>query len=120
MGRSDQFIGLTRRAMDWLDRHGAKEVDAETSYYYLPCFDYCEDERGLPLRVFELPNGVRLYESVQEEIWDSGPMYFTYIVDKEDYPIPGLSWNENDFYNALGYRLPQHDTLIYLGDDENV
>lgn len=83
MSRSDQYIGLNQKAWDFISEL-TKQFDYERDNFNIIDGNntFCEPEgfTGYKIRVFYNDN-VNEYgdfvETIQEEIWSSGPMYFS-------------------------------------------
>ncbi len=82
MSRSDQFMGLTSEAEDYLEKN---EITPETCPH---CGSYLAEEREIighysgmfgdeyPLHRHELTDGTTADTFLQASPWDSGPMFF--------------------------------------------
>jgi len=90
MARFTQYIGLSKEACDFLDKHEHKEL----GYYHMTEGIAMEEVSGRIIEVTvhkateedakygDFMDTVRLFvEVVQAEPWDSGPMIFTCLMD---------------------------------------
>lgn len=89
MSRCDQFIGLSPSTKKSLNKIGCICIPDKSIYSYE---DMNSWERWLAF--FWLKDGRKLYEKVQCEIWSSGSMYFTKLVDKDGEDV--YTWSDEE------------------------
>lgn len=107
MSRSDQYIGLNQRAEDFLNKHAVKDVYqivrngrvVETREEpQKEVYDHIEGAfyNTFPLYCYFLNDGSKVYEYVQADPWDSGPMYYIALRDSENKPIKESLWTNEE------------------------
>lgn len=119
--RMDQYAGLTSAARqlvagenvldyvtteDRLYSDGHHEIVGPTEVYKSSVFvEVCGSISGAwidevaPLHRYHLPDGSVLEEYVQDEVWDSGPIYYIALQYQDSQtPVPQSLWSERDMY----------------------
>jgi hypothetical protein len=89
--RATQWVGLSARALRYLERAGTKVPDVTcpkckcvvslklSRKAYGNAYGMFGEE--IPLYAYRLKDGARVREAVQAAPWSSGPMIFTCLVD---------------------------------------
>lgn len=107
MARTDQYVGLNERAKEFLDRKTKKDVfhlykNGEIADRWeepqKKAYGTIEGVFGntFSLHYYFLHNGARVYEYIQAEPWDGGPMYYIALKDEEGNPIKESLWSEEE------------------------
>ena len=106
--RMTQFVGLTEKASDYLEKNGVKDVSSKcphcggaTGYrirrvQYGKTFGMFEEE--IPLWEYELSNGESWREIVQAAPWSSGPVIFLCLED--EMKKQHFKWPQKDIDNC--------------------
>lgn len=103
--RCNQFIGLRPEAEIYLDKNCVRDlvevyvngnrnrgtwvvrqIEGKHKIHYA----FGQEDEVLP--AYERKDGSKIYEKVQCAPWSSGPMFFIYLVDEDDNPIPESVW----------------------------
>lgn len=72
------------------------KVSTGDKYYYSDFSD-----NACYLDMYELPDGTKLYEAVQEIYWSGGPMIFTALKDEQDIFIENSRWLQTELDNYV-------------------
>ena len=107
MGRSTQFIGLSKEARDFLNENVEKigsspcphcgknttEVmnELDSNEFAVGMFN-----EEIPLNRWKLKNGCVVQETVQTEIWSSGPMIYTCLQNEQTKEL-FCKWPDSEF-----------------------
>jgi len=104
--RTDQFVGLNKKARKWLDENAEtdtfllyKNAKLANEWTEPRCERYKEWEgafgNSVPLHKYHLKDGSFALEVVQAEPWSSGPIAFT-CLEKNGKRIRKSVWSERD------------------------
>lgn len=92
MARTDQFVGLTERALDIVVNCATRQPADVYETAWNGCW---------PLHLYTMKDGTVYMEYVQETPWSSGPMYFLGLKDKDGNPIKDLLWTEEEIEKMI-------------------
>ena len=108
--RTTQFIGLSSKAKNFLSENAEHDMFKLTKNLDEVVRTWSEPKRvegkfstegmfeeKIQLKSFVLKDGRIVHENVQAEIWSSGPMIYTHLVDNDGEVIEGTNWNEKEF-----------------------
>lgn len=109
MSRSDTLIGLNDRSKKFLQKNTLKDIyDIYVNNVLKKSYEKEKSVTGLykyegvfsPLDTYlpgyYLKDGSIVYEKVQVEIWSSGPVTFTCLVDKDGKVLKDLIWTDEE------------------------
>jgi len=114
--RSMQYVGLNKRAQDWLEDH-CKKDRFELFKNGAPDKSYTKvaevkDNKCQTLECpfsgelytmsrYELKDGGYVYEKEQCSPWSSGPMVFTFLVDEHNVNIDYSLWQDAEINSVV-------------------
>ncbi len=111
MSRSTQFIGLSKIAINYLNKNALREEIKVCKECGTECggdFVYSKGEEVLgmfeepvhKLTTYKHKNGKEIEEYIQAEPWSSGPMIFLALRYKENKnPIKSSLWSEEEIFS---------------------